>query len=237
MTMTLMLEDTDLPTPTRVQDVTAGRPVRIVAIPYSGLVDPVYYFMVTPDDKYGSTVLFTAGPAPLPTFELTGQETSQMGTLLVAAAPCGFDNTGRTTAVGWYRIVVRGTDPATTETVERLCGHGALLVRLQTTLVRRPSAYVASSGCGCTGGASTGCGCGAGCTGCDHPPLAAEDDCSILTSRARVKGRWRGDYTEFPSDGLGAYQRYDVVQMPTGRQYVYVGPADGVTACLAPGEV
>ena len=220
----------------RVQDITAGRPYRFAGIPVpadAGLNAVTYWLEITADDKYGSTVVFALGPTGLPIFELTPQQTAQLGTLLASTGANGYDSSGGTTAMGWYRIYGQGTDTATTETVTELSGHGPVLVRLTSQLKRKDKILLGSGTCGCAGGNVT-CGCGGGCATCDHPLPTDGDGCNVLTSRARVKGRWRGEYTEFP-DSLGPYVRYDVVSSE-GKNYVYVGPADGVTECLPPGK-
>ena len=221
----------------RVQDITAGRPYRFAGIPVSN--DPPlnavsYWLEVTADDKYGSTVVFALGPTGLPVFELTAQQTAQLGTLLASTGANGFDNTGGTTAVGWFRIYGQGTNVTTTETETQLAGHGPVLVRLTSQLRRKDKILLGSGTCGCAGGPVCGCGNGGGCATCDHPlPPTDGDGCNELTQRARVKGRWRGPYSEFP-DSLGPYVRFDVVSQD-GKNYVYIGPADGVTACQPPG--
>jgi hypothetical protein len=237
--MTTVFPPIELVAQPRVQDIQAGRPYRIVGIPVptdSGLTAVSYWLEVSGDDKYGATVVFALGPNGLPAFELTGQQTTQLGTLLAAINPQGFDSNNGTTAVGWYRIHAQGTDTTTTETVTYLSGHGPVLVRLASQLTRTDRILLGSGTCGCAGGNVT-CGCNGGyggCATCDHEPLLGADDCNVLTSRARVKGRWRGEYTEFPDDGLGVYARYDVVTRD-GKQFVFVGPSDGVTACQPPG--
>jgi len=223
----------------RVQDIQAGRPYRLVGIPLPpAVIDrPTYQLEISSNDDYGSTVLFSIPDEPLPAFDLTGQQTAQLGTLLAAAGPNGFDNAGGKTAVGWYRIIATGTQISTTETVEILCGHGPVLVRLNERLLRKDRILMGQGTCGCAGGA-TACGCGGGCASCGHddlPPL--KDYCNVMTERAQVLGRWRGAYSDLdPPDQLGPYTRYDVVEMPDMRRYVYVGPADGVTPCWAPGQ-
>ena len=223
----------------RVQDITAGRPYRFAGIPVS-TVPPLnavsYWLEVTADDKYGSTVVFALGPTGLPIFELTAQQTSQLGTLLAATSATGYDNTGGTTAVGWFRIYGQGTDTTTTETVTELSGHGPVLVRLTSQLRRKDKILLGSGTCGCAGGPVCGCGNGGGCATCDHPLPGDGDACNVLTERARIKGRWRGPYSDLtPPDGLGPYLRWDVVTTPDGRQFAYVGPSDGVSTCQPPG--
>ena len=238
--MTTVFPPIELVHQPRVQDITAGRPYRFAGIPVppeANLSAVSYWLEVTADDKYGATVVFALGPNGMPFFELTGAQTAQLGTLLAATSPAGFDNTGGTTAMGWFRIYGQGTDGATTETVTELSGHGAVLVRLASQLKRTDRILLGNGTCGCAGGPICGCGGGSACNSCDHPlPGGDTDACNVLTSRARVKGRWRGEYTEFPDDGLGPYVRYDVVSYD-GKNYTFVGPADGVTACLPPGKV
>lgn len=222
----------------RIQDIQQGRPYRITGIPIPDgqLTDPTYQLAISADDSYGSTTLFSAAQAPLPTFPLTGEQTSQLGTLLAAASPAAFANTGQTTSVGWYRIFAIGADPTTTETQYILVGHGPVLVRLNAQLTRADRILLGNGSCGCGASSSAGCGCASGCATCDHSPVPNPDDCNILTTRARVKGRWRGPYSDLtPPDNLGPYARYDVVEMPDARRFVYVGPADGVTPCQPPG--
>jgi hypothetical protein len=236
--MTTVMPPIELVTQPRVQDISAGRPYRLTGIPVPPGTDWTaisYWLEINSDDKYGATTVFALGPNGLPAFELTGQQTAQLGTLLASTAPAGFDNTGGTTAVGWYRIFAQGTDNTTTETVTALAGHGPVLVRLASQLTRTDRILLGNGTCGCAGGATV-CGCSGGCATCDHELPTDGDGCNVLTSRARVKGRWRGEYTEFPDDGLGPYVRYDVVSYD-GKNYTFVGPADGVTACLPPGKV
>ena len=224
----------------RVQDIQAGRPYRLVGIQLPpGYIDrPTYTLEFTSTDGYGETVLMAVPDEPMAAFDLTGQMTSQLGTLLAAAGPRGFDNAGGATAVGWYNIIGKGTQISTTETVEILCGHGPVLVRLNERLLRKDRILMGQGSCGCAGGtAACGCGGGGACASCDHdlPPL--KDYCNVMTERAQVLGRWRGAYSDLdPPDQLGPYTRYDVVEMPDMRRYVYVGPADGVTPCWAPGQ-
>src|SRR4029077_19227598 len=100
--------------------------------------------------------------------------------------------TGGTTAIGWYRITAQGTDQETTELGTLLSGHGAVLRRLSPKRPRADRILLGSGSCGCAGGPAVTCGCAAapGCTTCDHAPVTTDD--GVLTSRARVKGRWRG---------------------------------------------
>jgi hypothetical protein len=227
----------------RVQDINAGRPYRIAGIPvptYEGvnITAVTYWLEINSDDKYGATTVFSMGPNGLPTFDLTGQQTSQLGTLLASVAPTSLDSSNGTTAVGWYRMFYQGTDTVTTETVTGLSGHGPVLVRLATELMRKGRILLGYGSCGCAGGAAP-CGCNGGaggCSTCDHPLPGDGDNCNVLTQRARVKGRWRGPYSDLtPPDNLGPYQRYDVVSYRDSN-YVYVGPADGVSPCDPPGH-
>jgi hypothetical protein len=222
----------------RVHDIRAGRPYRLVTfpadIPSTGMTDVSYWLEVLANSEYGSSVLFGVGPEPLPTFELTGQQTAQLGTILAAANPRGYDSIGEATSIGWYRVWAQGTNPSTTEAVTTLSGHGPLIVRLNEQLTRKDRILLGQGTCGCAS-AST-CGCATGCSTCDHP-LPTDDLCNVLTKRAATKGRWRGNFSDLdPPDNLGPYVRMDVIQMPDGTQYVYLGPADGRSLCMAPGE-